>query len=177
MDEKKTTLRERNAKPKATDEPKTTLRERNTNPENLAEENNKKGRCFAFILYPEDGKHMNILRMLNRYPAIFSIAYICHDKDSWTEEDEKENPEHVAGTLKKPHYHVLCQYNNPTTACAFSAKIGGVYCQLVHDKMSYLLYMLHDTPETWDKWQYLPEQMKGDSKLTRLLSRRNDYYI
>ena len=35
-----------------------TLLERNTNPDNLQEENSKKGFVFAFILYPDDDKHI-----------------------------------------------------------------------------------------------------------------------
>lgn len=33
-----------------------------------------------------------------------------HDCDVWTEKDEKKNPEHKAGTPKKPHYHVVIMY-------------------------------------------------------------------
>lgn len=34
-------------------------------------------------------------------------AYAYHDKDVWSEEDEKENPKHEAGTPKTPHFHIL----------------------------------------------------------------------
>lgn len=33
-----------------------------------------------------------------------------HDKDVWTAADEEKNPEHKAGTLKKPHRHWLAEY-------------------------------------------------------------------
>lgn len=156
---------------------KTTLRERNTNPQNLVEENNRKSNAFCFVLYPDDDKHIWVLQMLNRYPQIFRLVYILHDKDSWTEEDEKENPVHVAGTLKKPHYHVMCIYKNSVTASAFSQKLGGIYCQIVSDRYSYMLYMLHDTFDSRDKWQYLPQALKGDSKLIGSMMRHNEYYI
>ena len=39
--------------------------------------------------------------------SIKYFAYILHDKDVYTEEDEKANPEHKAGTLKEPHWHIL----------------------------------------------------------------------
>lgn len=156
---------------------KTTLRERNTNPQNLVEENNRKSNTFCFILYPDDDKHMWVMQKLNRYPQIYRLVYIFHDKDSWDYEDEKENPEHVAGTLKKAHYHVMCVYKNSVTASAFSQKLGGIYCQVVSDRYSYMEYMLHDTYDSRDKWQYLPQALKGDSKLIGSMMRHNDYYI
>ena len=39
--------------------------------------------------------------------SIKYFAYILHDKDVYTEADEKMNPEHKAGTLKEPHWHIL----------------------------------------------------------------------
>ena len=33
-----------------------------------------------------------------------------HDMDLWTEKDEKQNPEHKAGSLKKKHRHVVIMY-------------------------------------------------------------------
>ena len=144
------------------DETKSTLLERNTNSENLQDENNKKGLVFAFILYPDDDKHMWVLRMLNRYPQIYRVVYILHDKDVWDKNDEEENPEHVSGTSKKSHYHVLCVYKSKVTASSFSRKLGGVYCQLVSDRFAYILYMLHDTYDSRDKWQYLPQDLKGN---------------
>lgn len=158
-------------------ETKTTLRERNTNPQNIAEENNRKSNTFCFILYPDDDKHMWVMQKLNRYPQIYRLAYILHDKDSWDEDDEKENPEHVAGTLKKAHYHVMCVYKNTVTASAFSQKLGGIYCQVVSDRYSYMEYMLHDTFDSRDKWQYLPQALKGDSRLIGSMMRHNEYYI
>ena len=36
-------------------------------------------------------------------------AYIKHDKDVWTEEDEKKNPKHKAGTVKQTHWHIVIE--------------------------------------------------------------------
>ncbi len=33
-----------------------------------------------------------------------------HDKDKWSDADEKKNPEHKAGTIKKTHRHLLVEY-------------------------------------------------------------------
>lgn len=159
------------------DSEKSTLLERNTNPDNVQEENSKKGLVFAFILYPDDDRHMWVLRMLNRYPQIYRVVYILHDKDVWEKSDEEEDPQHVAGTLKKPHYHVLCVYKSKVTASSFSRKLGGVYCQLVSDRFAYILYMLHDTFESRDKFQYLPQDLKGDSRLIGSVLCRSNAYL
>lgn len=39
--------------------------------------------------------------------SIKYYSYILHDKDVYTEEDEKRNPAHKAGTLKEPHWHIV----------------------------------------------------------------------
>lgn len=43
-------------------------------------------------------KHVNQVRC---------YEYIYHDKDTYTEYDESKNPEHKAGELKVPHYHLV----------------------------------------------------------------------
>ncbi len=42
-----------------------------------------------------------------------------HDKDSWTAKDERENPKHKEGTLKKPHYHLIALYGKTTSKKEF----------------------------------------------------------
>ena len=56
------------------DSEKSTLLERNTNLDNVQEENSKKSFVFAFILYPDDDKHMWVLRMLK----INKILTVCN---------------------------------------------------------------------------------------------------
>lgn len=55
---------------------------------------------FFFQTYEEPSKELLIELGVKEY------AYIKHDLDTWTLEDEQENPEHIAGTLKKAHYHI-----------------------------------------------------------------------
>jgi|GEM_PF-3574322 len=40
------------------------------------------------------------------------FCFILHDKDIYTKEDEEKNPEHKAGTFKKPHYHIYLRFEN-----------------------------------------------------------------
>lgn len=44
--------------------------------------------------------------------GIKKFAYILHDKDTYTEDDEKKNSEHKAGTLKEPHWHICLQFKD-----------------------------------------------------------------
>lgn len=64
---------------------------------------NIKGRCWAFVIYPESlpSNWVEIIRNTG-LPMVLSPL---HDKDL--------NP---TGEEKKPHYHVICYYENPTTA-------------------------------------------------------------
>ena len=39
--------------------------------------------------------------------TIKQYAYILHDKDMYSTDDEAANPQHVAGTLKPPHWHIV----------------------------------------------------------------------
>lgn len=34
----------------------------------------------------------------------------AHNLDAWTQADERKDPKHVAGLLKKPHYHLVAAY-------------------------------------------------------------------
>ena len=64
---------------------------------------NIKGRCWAFVCYPDSLPDDWVESVRNcGLPMAFSPL---HDKDL--------NP---TGEEKKPHYHVICYYENPTTA-------------------------------------------------------------
>ena len=96
---------------------------------------------------------------LESHKIVKKYAWICHDKDQYTQADEKKNPEYKAGTLKTIHYHVVLQLS---TAAFLKdvAKWFGVPENLVeipkgNDKYKFL-----------DKVEYLPhssekEQAKG----------------
>lgn len=61
-----------------------------------------KGRSWAFILYP-DSMPSNYQEIITELGLPFAISPL-HDKDI--------NPD---GEPKKPHYHVIVYYDNPTT--------------------------------------------------------------
>lgn len=70
-------------------------------------------RNWVMLVYPESAPS-NWNDILDEK----AIPWVCsplHDSDLWTTEDEGANPEHKAGTPKKPHWHV---------ALKFSGKVG-----------------------------------------------------
>ena len=60
----------------------------------------------------------NILFDMEQLPSIIAdksncikdYAYIIHNQDIYSSEDEKRNPEHQAGTTKSPHIHLIMRF-------------------------------------------------------------------
>lgn len=81
-----------------------------------AEENisyKTKKRYWVCLAYPESVPD-DWIQILEDTGLKIAISPL-HDKDVYTKEDERKNPEHKAGTLKKPHWHVILIYNGPTS--------------------------------------------------------------
>lgn len=78
-----------------------------------------------------------------------------HDSDVWTKADEAKNPEHVAGTLKKPHRHFLADYPNPVdyeTVCDDFSFLNTKNIKYAKSQPAMARYLVHkDNP---DKAQY-----------------------
>lgn len=121
-------------------------------------------RRFEVVCNLEDGEG-NLLwdfDLMNRVLAekanvIEKYAYIIHDKDTYSPEEETKNPEHKAGSLKKSHIHLACSFqkNQPqhfesiakwfNVPSNFVSKIKGRW-------ENCMLYLIHkNAPE---KYQY-----------------------
>lgn len=89
-----------------------------------------------------------------------AAVYITHDKDTYTEADEKNNPENVAGTLKDKHIHImLCTYNAATLGQVRRWFPSGqnTLGQVLNDDEQMLRYLTHaDNPE---KAQYADDEV------------------
>lgn len=113
----------------------------------MAEKTNK-ARAFAFVIYPDSWQTWERDLSSLHMPIIVSPV---HDRDVWTEEDEKENPEHKAGTLKKPHRHAIISWGNATTlrhALDTLKPFGVSYLELVNSYQGYCRYLCHlDDPD------------------------------
>ena len=117
-----------------------------------------RSRLWCVLLYPEDESHANALGLIRQS---FNYVGILHDKDSWTEDDEKENPEHKAGTLKKPHYHLILKFTQARWNTALAADLGIMpnYLEQCRSFDSAAVYLVHDGLE--DKYQYEAEALEG----------------
>lgn len=102
-----------------------------------------KGRNWAFVVYPESlPENWEEIIIDTGLPMAFSPL---HDKDI--------NP---TGESKKPHYHVICYYENATTAKAVKEnvtnKLNGTIPIKLESMVGMYRYHLHlDNPE---KYQY-----------------------
>lgn len=88
--------------------------------------------------------------------GIKKFAYILHDKDTYIEDDEKKNPEHKAGTLKEPHWHICLQFKDSQNT-KYVAKWFDIEEQYVNKSSSghyedMLLYLIHKNSS--EKFQY-----------------------
>lgn len=102
-----------------------------------------KGRNWAFVVYPESlPLNWEEIIIETGLPMAFSPL---HDKDT--------NP---TGEPKKPHFHVICYYENPTTSRAVKEyvtdKLNGTIPIKLESMTGMYRYHLHlDNPE---KYQY-----------------------
>lgn len=102
-----------------------------------------RGRNWAFVVYPESlPKNWEEIVTETGLPMAFSPL---HDKDL--------NP---TGEVKKPHYHVICYYENPSTQKSVKEyvtdKLNGTIPIKLESMVGMYRYHLHlDNP---DKYQY-----------------------
>lgn len=110
---------------------------------------NPRSRNWCMVLYPEDSTHADCMEFLKREG--WQYAAILHDRDFW-EEGESEN--HVAGELKKPHWHVVICLKNPQYRNGLAKELGikPNYLEVCRGRDNALLYLVHDGYP--DKFQY-----------------------
>lgn len=114
-------------------------------------------KSFAVVLYPQDDeRHAHFMKWIDDH-SMYRYVYIVHDRDF----EKDENGECVA---KKAHTHMLITCPENTTLKGFLKffKPWISYAEPIKDLIGYLLYMLHDTPNSLDKARYFPKEMKGD---------------
>lgn len=117
-------------------------------------------RVWTMIFYPDSAPPEWADYLSNLHLAIWVSP--LHDRDVWTEADERENPAHKAGELKKPHYHLICQYETQVDRKNFLADMKGLNgsecVKRVQSLRSMVRYLIHaDDP---DKAQYRQEDVK-----------------
>lgn len=79
-----------------------------------------------------------------------------HNADKWTPADERKNPAHKAGTLKKPHRHYVVEYETQVDLQTFLSDFaflnGGHNVKYVRSLRSMVRYLCHLDDK--DKAQY-----------------------
>lgn len=98
---------------------------------------------------------------LESHKIIKKYAWICHDKDQYTQADERKNPEHKAGTLKTSHHHVVLQLSTAAylkdVAKWFGVAENFVEIPKGNDKYKFLDkvgYLPHDSEKEQTKGKY-----------------------
>ena len=112
--------------------------------------NGARHKCWTLITYPDsmpDGWE-DMLSEMHMHIWVSPL----HNMDCWTVADEKKNPKHVTGTLKKPHYHVIIQYevqvDRETLLQDFGFLNGPTNVKAVKSLVSMVRYLVHaDDPK------------------------------
>lgn len=139
---------------------------------------------FTMVIYPrenETNSHGLVLAYVERAKILFDkFAYAEHDKDLWSKEDEKEDPEHKEGEPKKIHTHVVFHTTTPITIKGmekrFAHKCDGKI-KPCSDPYSAVLYLIHDTLECEIacKYKYPKEIVKGSTELLKYLEQNANF--
>lgn len=127
-----------------------------------------KTRNYAFIFYPDCDKHMELFDYIKRS---YKYVAMLHDKD--VKEDG-------TGELKKAHYHVLVSYSNPRSLSGVLKEYKDFdvsHAEPIQSSDNYIKYMIHDTADSKDKYQYDKSALLGDAEMiARAFAKDDDDY-
>ena len=111
-----------------------------------------RSRRFCLLLYTsEDESHIKALEYIkNNYE---NYAFIIHDKDLNND-----------GELKKPHTHIVLEFNNARWSSSIAEELGILpnYLQNCNNFEKALDYLIHFNDDT--KYQYSIDEVKGNLK-------------
>lgn len=89
-----------------------------------------KKRCWSIIGYPES-LAADWLQQLTETGLKVAISPL-HDRDiKTTQEDFEEDPQNSSGSFKKPHYHIMLIWENPTTYNNVMEVAERINCKLI----------------------------------------------
>lgn len=117
-----------------------------------------RARVHMLLLYPDNESHVEVLSKITKS---YDYAGITHDRDTWTADDEKKNPQHKQGELKKEHIHIVLRTPNATWNTAICKELGleEKFCEQVKNIDRALQYLLHYNEP--DKTQYSIDDVYG----------------
>ena len=129
-----------------------------------------RSRVHLILLYPDNSNHLEVLDKITKS---YDFAGIVHNRDMWTEDDEKLNPSHKAGDLKKEHIHIVLRTQNAVWNTALCKELGldDKFCEQVKNIERSLQYLLHYNEP--DKTQYSIDDVFGclRTKLSESISK------
>lgn len=136
----------------------------------MAKKEKYRGRVHLLLLYPDNPAHVEALEKISHS---YDYAAILHDKDTWTEEEEKKNPDHKKGELKKEHFHVVLRTQNATWNTAICKELGieEKFIEPAKNIDNSLQYLIHYNDN--DKAQYAIDEVFGSlkTKLTESINK------
>lgn len=124
--------------------------------EKRKKQNGERHKVWTGIFYPDSAPPEDEWREAMSQMHVKIWVGPPHDKDAWTKADERKNPAHRAGTLKKKHLHYIAEYevqvDLQTFLDDFAFLNGGHNVKYVRSLRSMVRYLCHlDDP---DKAQY-----------------------
>lgn len=130
---------------------------------------NYRSRVHMLLLYPENESHFEAMQRISQS---YDYAACLHDRDVWTEEDEKRDARHKAGTFKKEHWHVVVRCQQARWASAICKELGieQNYIEDVNKFDNALQYLIHYNDK--DKAQYTVDEVFGNMR-TKLVDSIN----
>ncbi len=148
---------------------------------------NKPPRFYSFglVLYPDCDAHCRLIEYFQRRSNMFKPVWILHDQDTYDvaereqymQEHEGEEPSWSVGDRKKPHWHVLITKPEISTVSAVEKFLGVSHVEGISSKVSYLSYMIHDTPASWHKHPYQISDLMGDKRQIKYLLTQNADFV
>lgn len=128
-----------------------------------------RSRIHMLLLYPDNASHVEAVSKIEKS---YDYAAIMHDRDIWSADDEKKNPEHKQGEYKKSHWHIVLRFNQAVWSTAICKDLGIEHNYIENIKRfdNALQYLIHynDT----DKAQYTIDEVFGNLK-TKLVESIN----
>lgn len=120
-----------------------------------------RSRVHCLLLYPEDKTHFQAIEKIRQS---YDYALIMHDRDYFTADDEKANPEHKEGQFKKAHYHVVLRFQQAVWSSAICKDLGieHNYIEICKKFDSALQYLIHFNDS--NKAEYSVDEVEGTLK-------------
>lgn len=140
-----------------------------------------KGRIFE-VMTQEKYLSEDKIKEAISHKTITQYAYILHDKDQYTEEDEKKNPDHKAGVKKEPHWHIIIELKRNATPLSTIAKWFSVpenFIKIWKGKGAFLdavEYLTHESEkqQLLNKHLYADKEVKANFNFRKALNKHQE---